>query len=111
MVAVGAARAKEGDFRGAVELMVEAVVKLPDNPQVVFNAAVAVLKCLEHTGWDERLGQHALDFIAGVRRLDPVNPKLAALSGLHQQILRKYNIRAGRWKDPLAAASPAPQGA
>jgi DNA-binding response OmpR family regulator/thioredoxin-like negative regulator of GroEL len=109
MVAAGAARAREGDFPGAVELMVEASVRLPDNPQVAFNAAVAVLKCLEHTGWDERLGQHALYFIAGVRRLDPINPKLPALAGLHQQILRKYNIRAGRWKDPAAVASvPAP---
>ncbi len=106
MVAAGAARAKEGDFRGAVDLMIEAVAKLPDNPQVVFNAAVAVLKCLENAGWDERLGQFALTFIGAVRRLDPVNPKLAALSGLHQQILRKYNIRAGRWKEaPLRAAS------
>lgn len=57
MVAVGAARAKEGDYRGAVELMMEAVAKLPENGQVVFNAAVAVLKCLENTGWDKRWGR------------------------------------------------------
>jgi DNA-binding NarL/FixJ family response regulator/thioredoxin-like negative regulator of GroEL len=91
LVAAGAARAKEGDYKGAVALMVEAVNKLPDNPQVAFNAAVAVLKCLENTGWDERLGQYALSMIDNVRRLDPVNPKLPALSGLHQQILKKYD--------------------
>ncbi|MYN07144.1 response regulator [Massilia sp. FT127W] len=96
MVAVGAARAKEGDYKGAVELMMEAVAKLPDNGQVVFNAAVAVLKCLENTGWDGTLGQDALNLIASVRRLDPSNPKLGALSALHQDILKKYNIRAGR---------------
>lgn len=99
MVAVGAARAKEGDYKGAVELMLEAVAKLPDNGQVVFNAAVAVLKCLENTGWDEAMGQHALALIASVRRLDPLNPKLGALSSLHQDILRKYNIRAERWRE------------
>jgi tetratricopeptide (TPR) repeat protein len=97
MVAVGAARAKEGDYRGAVELMMDAVAKLPDNGQVVFNAAVAVLKCLENTGWEERMGQDALTLIASVRRLDPRNAKLEALSSLHQEILKKYNIRAGRW--------------
>jgi tetratricopeptide (TPR) repeat protein len=91
LVATGAAKAKSGDFRGAVVLMQEAATKLPDNPQVVFNAALAILKCLEHDGWDERLGQQAMGFIAGVRRLDPVNPKLPALAGLHQQILKKYN--------------------
>ncbi len=96
MVAAGAARAKAGDFRGAVDLMTEAAAKLPDNPHVVFNGAVAALKCLENMGWDERLGHYALSLIASVRRLDPTNAKLPALSGLHQQILKKYNIKAGR---------------
>jgi DNA-binding NarL/FixJ family response regulator/Tfp pilus assembly protein PilF len=91
LVATGAAKAKGGDFKGAVVLMQEAATKLPDNPQVVFNAALAILKCLEHDGWDERLGQQVQGFIAGVRRLDPVNPKLPALAGLHQQILKKYD--------------------
>ncbi|MDQ1924717.1 response regulator [Massilia pseudoviolaceinigra] len=91
LVAAGAAKANEGDYRGSVELMVEAVGKLPDNPQVVFNAAVAVLKCLENVGWDELLAQNALGLIDNVRRLDPVNPKLPALAGLHQQILTKYD--------------------
>jgi DNA-binding NarL/FixJ family response regulator/Tfp pilus assembly protein PilF len=91
LVATGAAKAKSGDYKGAVVLMQEAAAKLPDNPQVVFNAALAILKCLDHEGWDERLGQQALGYIAGVRRLDPVNPKLPALAGLHQQILRKYD--------------------
>jgi hypothetical protein len=91
LVASGAARAKEGDYKGAVVLMQEAATKLPDNPQVVFNAALAVLKCLDHDGWDDRLGQQALGLITGVRRLDPVNPKLPALAGMHQQILKKYD--------------------
>lgn len=90
LVATGAAKARDGDFKGAVVLMGEAVAKLPDNPQVAFNAALAALKCLDHHGWDERLGQQALAYITSVRRLDPVNPKLPALAGLHQQILKKY---------------------
>jgi tetratricopeptide (TPR) repeat protein len=105
LVAAGAARAKQGDYRGAVELMLEAVEKLPENAQVVFNAAVAVLKCLEHTGWDDRLGSYALKLIDSVRRLDPANAKLNALTSLHQQILRKYNIRGARWNDALKVAS------
>jgi hypothetical protein len=50
-----------------------------------------VLKCLEHTGWDNALGNSAMILIGNVRRLDPVNPKLPTLAGLHQQILKKYN--------------------
>jgi DNA-binding NarL/FixJ family response regulator/Flp pilus assembly protein TadD len=91
LVAAGANKAREGDYRGAVAMMLEAVGKLPDNPQVAFNAAVAVLKCLDNEGWEERLGQQALVLIDAVRRLDPVNPKLPALAGLHQQIIKKYD--------------------
>jgi hypothetical protein len=42
-------------------------------------------------GWEDRLGQYARSLIDSVRRLDPVNPKLPALAGLHQQILKKYD--------------------
>jgi len=91
LVAAGAGKARAGDYQGAVALMIEAVNKLPDNPQVAFNAAVAVLKCLDNMGWEERLGQYARKLIDTVRRLDPVNPKLPALAGLHQQILQKYD--------------------
>jgi hypothetical protein len=91
LVANGAARATSGDYQGAVELMQEAAIRLPRNPAVAFNAALASLRCLEHTGWDERLGQEVPALIDKLRRLDPRNPKLPALAGLHQQILKKYD--------------------
>jgi tetratricopeptide (TPR) repeat protein len=103
LVAAGATRAKEGDYRGAVALMMEAVDKLPDNPQVAFNAAVAALKCLENMGWDERLGQSVLSLISTVRRLDPLNPKLPALASLHQSILKQYDKGVRAKKTPRAA--------
>jgi DNA-binding response OmpR family regulator/thioredoxin-like negative regulator of GroEL len=93
-----APRGSRRRFPRRVALMVEAVNKLPENPAVVFNAALAVLKCLENMGWEDRLGEYALSLIDTVRRLDPTNPKLGALANLHQAILKKYNIRAGRVK-------------
>ncbi|MES2932117.1 MAG: tetratricopeptide repeat protein [Pseudomonadota bacterium] len=93
LVAAGALKAKEGDYRGAVELMTQAVNKLPDNPQVVFNAAVAVLKCLDNLGWDSKLGEYGRHLIDSARRIDPANPRLAALSALHLQMLKKYGIQ------------------
>jgi DNA-binding NarL/FixJ family response regulator/Tfp pilus assembly protein PilF len=91
LVANGAARATSGDYQGAVELMQEAAIRLPRNPAVAFNAALASLRYLEHTGWDERLGHDVPGLIDKLRRLDPRNPKLPALAGLHQQILKKYD--------------------
>ncbi|MBC7500433.1 MAG: response regulator [Herminiimonas sp.] len=92
LVSAGAEKAKSGDYRGAVDLMTEAARKLPDNPQVIFNAAVAVLKCLENLGWDARLGQLARSYIDSARRLDPTNPRLSALADLYKAIMKKYGI-------------------
>jgi DNA-binding NarL/FixJ family response regulator len=96
LVADGAARARSGDYKGAVGLMLEAAAKLPQNPAVAFNAALAVLRCLEHQGWEERLGQQVPALIGKVRQLDPGNAKLGALAALHQQVLKKYNRAAPR---------------
>ncbi|MGF6272138.1 FimV-like protein [Massilia sp. UYP11] len=90
LVAGGAARAKDGDYHGAVRLMLEAATKLPSNPAVAFNAALAVLRCLEHEGWDNRLGAQVPGLVGNVRKLDPLNPKLPALAALHQQVLKQY---------------------
>ncbi|WP_151632661.1 response regulator [Noviherbaspirillum aerium] len=94
LVSSGAEKAKQGDYKGAVELMTAAVRKLPENPQVVFNAAVAVLKYLENLGWDNKLGDQARGYIESARRLDPGNPRLVPLKQLYQSIMKKYGIRS-----------------
>ena len=73
-------------------LMTEAAHKFPDNPQVVFNAALALLKCLENSGWDNRLAEQARWYVESARRLDAMNPRLTPLSELYQAVLKKYGI-------------------
>ncbi|MET3106349.1 DNA-binding response OmpR family regulator/Tfp pilus assembly protein PilF [Oxalobacteraceae bacterium GrIS 2.11] len=92
LVAAGVKKAKEGDFVGAVELMSSAVKQMPNNPQVVTNAALAYLKCLEHNGWDHRLGQQARRLIESSCRLDPTNPRNAALRRLYDDLQKKYGM-------------------
>lgn len=103
MVSAGAEKARLGDFRGAVVLMSEAAEKLPHNPQVIFNAAVATLKCLDNLGWDMQLGDQARVYVAEARRLDPRNPRLSLLSGMYRDILNKYGI-GGVGDIPVVAA-------
>jgi DNA-binding NarL/FixJ family response regulator/Tfp pilus assembly protein PilF len=93
LVSGGAEKARHGDYQGAVELMTAAARKLPENPQVVFNAAVAVLKYLENLGWDNKMGELLRGYIEASRRLDPNNPRLQALTNLYQEILKKYEIK------------------
>lgn len=90
MVSSGADKARQGDYQGAVSLMLDAVQKLPENPQVVFNAAVAILKYLENQGWDGQLSERCRVLIDKARRLEPSNPRLVPLTELYQQIMRKY---------------------
>jgi DNA-binding NarL/FixJ family response regulator len=92
LVSAGAEKARLGDYHGAVALMSEAAEKLPENPQVVFNAAVAVLKCLDSLGWDAQLGEQARAYTANARRLDPRNPRLSLLTSMYRDILKKYAI-------------------
>jgi hypothetical protein len=96
LVGSGAEKARQGDFSGAVELMTQAASRMPDNPQVIFNAAVAVLKCLENLGWDSRLGEQGKTYIEHARRLDSANPRLMQLGELYVAILKKHGIAASQ---------------
>lgn len=89
LMSTGAAKANAGDYRGAVDILSAAVRRLPDNPQVVFNAAVAALKYLEHKGWDAKLAEQARNYIDTARRLDPTNPRLTPLKELYQYLLKQ----------------------
>lgn len=96
LVALGVQKAKQGDFRGSVELMATAARKSPDNPQVILNAALAALKCLENMGWDHATGELARSLIESARRLDPMNPRLKAIRGLYDELQKKYGINVAR---------------
>ncbi|AYH45188.1 tetratricopeptide repeat-containing response regulator [Azoarcus sp. DN11] len=95
LISAGAEMVKAGNFDGAVREMMAAVQKMPGNPHVLFNAALAVLRHIENRGWNERLAAQARGLIARTRRLDPTNPRLEALSGFMQQLVRKYAPRQG----------------
>jgi len=96
LVALGVQKAKQGDFRGSVDLMTAAARKSPDNPQVVLNAALAALKCLENMGWDNAIGEQARMLIEAGRRLDPMNPRLKAIRGLYDELQKKYGMSVNR---------------
>ncbi|MBC3810248.1 MULTISPECIES: tetratricopeptide repeat-containing response regulator [Undibacterium] len=97
LVALGVQKAKQGDFRGSVELMTAAARKSPDNSQVVMNAALAALKCLENLGWDNTIGEQAKALIESARHLDPMNPRLKAIRGLYDELQKKYGLSISRF--------------
>ena len=92
-VAAGAQKAQAGDYEGAVSEMMGAVRKMPGNPHVLFNAALAVLRHIEHKGWNERLADEARGLIQRTRKVDPSNPKLEALTTFMTGLERKYGMQ------------------
>lgn len=93
LVAAGAEKAQAGDFDGAVAEMMNAVRKMPGNTHVLFNAALALLRHIEHRGWNDRFAAQARALIDRVRRQDPSNPRLPALTDFMHGLLAKYGIR------------------
>ena len=92
LVAAGVKKAKAGDFIGAVELLSSAVKQMPNNPQVVTNAALAYLKCMEHNGWEHRMAQQARRLIEASCTLDPTSGRNAALRKLYEDLQTKYGV-------------------
>ena len=92
LVTAGVKKAREGDFAGSVELMAAAVKQLPGNPQVVMNAALAYLKCIENMGWDQSMGDKARRLIDTARQLDPGNQRINAMRALYDDLQLKYGI-------------------
>ncbi|MCB1909516.1 MAG: tetratricopeptide repeat protein [Rhodocyclaceae bacterium] len=96
LVAAGAAKAQHGDYDGAVEEMLNAVRKMPGNPHVLFNAALALLRHIENRGFREEYAERARKLIDQVRTHDPANAKLPALLDYMHGLYRKYGVRSGQ---------------
>lgn len=94
-ISAGARKAQAGDFDGAVSAMMSAVRRMPGNPHVLFNAALALLRHIEHNGWNERFANQARSLIQRTRKLDPANPRLVAIGNFLRSLADKYSGRAG----------------
>ncbi|NMG01837.1 tetratricopeptide repeat-containing response regulator [Azoarcus taiwanensis] len=95
LIGAGAVKAQAGDFDGAVSEMMNAARRLPGNPHVLFNAALALLRHIERNGWNEQFAAQARKLILRCRKLDPSNPRLEAIVTFQQGLVKKYGIRAG----------------
>ena len=94
LVSEGARKAQSGDFDGAVQFMLSAVRRMPGNTHVLFNATLALLKHIEHCGWNERFAEQARGMMERARLQDPGSSRLPALTAYYYNLLKKYGIQA-----------------
>jgi DNA-binding response OmpR family regulator len=90
----GVRKAQQGDLEGSVRLLTEAAEKLPDNLQIVLNAAQVLLVFLDKRGWNDSFMESARYYLSLARKKDASNPKLLAVNKLAQDVSRKYGVAA-----------------
>ncbi len=84
------AKAKAGDFHGAMTVLAQAVQQVPSNTQVLFHAIMATLKCLDNPLWDATIDEQAAALLARARKLEPDNTHLVPLEEMHATVRRKH---------------------
>ncbi len=107
----GAEKAQTGDYDGAVSEMMNAVRKMPGNSHVLFNAALALLRHIEHNGWNDRFATQARNLISRSRKLDPKNPRLEAINRFMDGLVKKFGVRPGASTRSAATSRGNPLGA
>ncbi|MDX5409057.1 MAG: response regulator [Thauera sp.] len=96
LVTTGAQKAHAGDFDGAVAEMMNAARKMPGNPHVLFNAALALLRHIENRGWNEAFATQARTLIDRAQRMAPANPRLAAITEFMHDLMKRFGIGPNR---------------
>lgn len=101
LVAAGAEMARANDYDGAVKAMSEAAERMPGHPVVLFNAALALLRHIEHNRWDDELARHARVLIERARNLDPASTRLATLAEYMHMLIERYGALGDPDNEPL----------
>lgn len=91
---LGLEKLTQGDVRGAVQTLLEALHLAPRNLIVMASTADAILRQADDLGWDHPLGETAGRLIDELRQFDAQHPQLASLSDQYQGVRRKYGIAA-----------------
>jgi tetratricopeptide (TPR) repeat protein len=81
-----------GDFKGAVQALLEARHVAPGNLPVMLALVLGILRQVGELGWDHALGEQCAGLLDTIRKLDPVNPQLALLNEKYLAAKRKYGI-------------------
>lgn len=87
----GVMAARNGDFEGAVQLLIQAAEQVP-NLQFLINAAKAIFTLLDRKGWDEELAARGIDYLRRAQRKDRKSPKVASARELYVTVARKYGV-------------------
>ena len=87
----GVLAARNGDFEGSVQLLIQAVEQMP-NLQFLVNAAKAIYTLMDKKGWDPVLAAKAQDYLLRAQRKDRKSSKVASARELFVAVAKKYGM-------------------
>ncbi len=87
----GVMAARNGDFEGSVQLLIQAAEQVP-NLQFLVNAAKAIFTLMDNKGWDNELAARALDYLHRAQLKDRKSPKVASARELYVTVAKKHGI-------------------
>ncbi|WP_426197112.1 response regulator [Massilia sp. DWR3-1-1] len=92
LVGVAAEKSRDGDWRGAVQTLLQARLKSPASVAVTVAAVAAILRQLDELGWDHALADRAALMLDAVHKSEPAHAQLKGLQDEHARVRRKYGI-------------------
>ena len=90
MVRQAAMKSREGDLRGAVEVLQQALRRRPDHTGLWTVAATAMLRQIMDLGWEATLAVQCTGLLRRIRDDNPANPLLPGLIAQYTAIRQKY---------------------
>ncbi len=84
--------ARSGDLPGSVNLLIQAVENMPNNVQILLNAAQAIMTLLRQAGWSDDRAALADVYIQQAKQRNPDHPKLAKVNALYRDVAQKYGV-------------------
>jgi DNA-binding response OmpR family regulator/predicted negative regulator of RcsB-dependent stress response len=85
-------RARAGNLAEAAAMLRDAAERLPNNVQILLNAAHAQLSLITREGWDVKVANFAEHCIAQARQRNPDHPKLIKVEAMWRDLAKKYGV-------------------
>ena len=89
---VAAEKSGMGDFKGAVQTLLEARHVAPGNLPVMIAVIKGILRQINELGWDHPLAEQCAGVMETIRKLDAAHPMLGQLNDEYLAAKRKYGI-------------------
>lgn len=87
-----AGKSTNGELKGAVFVLRQALRKTPGNLPVLFASVDAILKQLNMLGWEPALAEQLQNQLQTIRKIDPQHPTFESLKQRYAATQHKYGI-------------------